>query len=88
MMFIVAVASAALVNSSANASEIVTYTYDAKGRLVRVQHRGGPTSGVDKQYNYDKADNRQEVAVSGAATSGAAGSPTMSSQSSTQTPTL
>lgn len=66
MRFILAVAGVVLLSNAAGASEIVTYTYDAKGRLVRVQHSGGPVSGVDKQYSYDKADNRQQVAVGGA----------------------
>lgn len=49
------------------ASDTVTYTYDAKGRLVRVQHSGGPAAGVDTQYTYDKAGNRQRVLVTGGA---------------------
>lgn len=65
----------AMLPIAAQASETVTYTYDAKGRLVRVQHSGGPISGVDKQYSYDKADNRQNVTVAGAAASRAASTP-------------
>lgn len=52
--------------SSAVASDTVTYTYDARGRLIRVQHSGGPAAGVDKRYTYDKADNRSRVQISGA----------------------
>lgn len=78
MRFILTIAGAALLGSAAGASEVVTYTYDAKGRLVRVQHNGGPVSGVDKQYSYDKADNRQQVSVGGASSGsggGAGGGP-------------
>lgn len=75
MKLILALCSAGLLSSAADASEIITYSYDAKGRLVRVQHSGGPASGVDKQYSYDKADNRQQVVVGGASagSGGAAG---------------
>ena len=73
MKLTLAIAGAVLLSSAAGASEIITYTYDAKGRLVRVQHSGGPVSGVDKQYSYDKADNRQQVSVGGAS-SGSGGS--------------
>lgn len=75
MKLICAIALTGMLATTASASEIVTYTYDAKGRLVRVQHSNGPVSGVDKQYSYDKADNRQNVVVAGAATSGVARAP-------------
>lgn len=75
MKFILTIVGATLVSAAAGASEVVTYTYDAKGRLVRVQHGGGPVSGVDKQYSYDKSGNRQNATVAGAATSGTASSP-------------
>ncbi|MDG5488827.1 hypothetical protein NYR55_09390 [Sphingomonas sp. BGYR3] len=53
-------------SSVAFAAETVTYTYDAKGRLVRVVHSGGPAANADKQYSYDKADNRKKVIVANA----------------------
>jgi YD repeat-containing protein len=52
------------------ASETVTYTYDAKGRLVAVSHSGTVNNNVQATYNYDDADNRTNVAVTGAAGSG------------------
>ena len=50
----------------ANASETVTYTYDAKGRLVKVEHAGTVNNNVVANYSYDYADNRNQVSVSGA----------------------
>jgi YD repeat-containing protein len=50
----------------ANASETLTYSYDARGRLVRVQHNGSVNNNVSTNYNYDKADNRSLKNVTGA----------------------
>ncbi len=47
------------------ASETATYTYDAKGRLVKVVKLGSVNNGVTTDYNHDKADNRINVKVSG-----------------------
>lgn len=47
-------------------AETVTYSYDALGRLVRAVHRGGPASGTQVNYEYDKASNRARVLVTGA----------------------
>jgi len=50
--------------SPALASETITYTYDALGRLVNVNHgTTGPNAGAVSSYTYDKADNRQNVTV-------------------------
>ena len=38
-----------------------TYTYDAKGRLVKVQRQGGVNNGKTTEYERDKADNRKRV---------------------------
>lgn len=48
------------------ASETVNYSYDARGRLVRVEHNGSVNNGVVTNYSYDKADNRTLKNVSGA----------------------
>lgn len=62
-----AVASAALlVAGAAHATETVSYTYDAKGRLVQVVHSGSVNNGVNTQYTHDKADNRTKVKTTGA----------------------
>lgn len=47
--------------SAANASETLTYTYDARGRLTQVGHAGTVNQGVVTCYTYDKADNRSKV---------------------------
>ena len=72
MKKILSVAALGFISATAFASETITYTYDAKGRLVRVQHSGGPAAGIDKQYLFDKADNRANVAVTGGSMSLAA----------------
>jgi Putative Ig domain len=53
------------------AQETITYTYDALGRLVQVNHgTSGPSANVVASYTYDKADNRCNLTVS---TTGAGG---------------
>lgn len=52
-----------LLSQAANASETITYTYDALGRLVAVTRTGGVNNGVSANYTYDKADNRSNVTV-------------------------
>lgn len=49
----------------ASASEVVTYVYDAHGRLVKVQRSGTVNNGVTTDYQYDKADNRTRVKTTG-----------------------
>lgn len=50
----------------ASASETITYTYDAKGRLVLVQHAGTVNNNVVANYTFDAADNRKNIKVTGA----------------------
>ena len=57
---------AALASGLAGASETVNYTYDAKGRLVRVAHSGTVNNNAVVNYSFDKADNRVNVNVTGA----------------------
>jgi hypothetical protein len=60
-------AAAALgIAAAAMAAETITYTYDARGRLIRVQHSGSVNNGVNTNYAYDKADNRTNKTTSGA----------------------
>ncbi|MES2054881.1 MAG: hypothetical protein V4564_02995 [Pseudomonadota bacterium] len=54
------------VSGMAGASETINYTYDAKGRLVKVEHSGTVNNGVVANYTLDKADNRKNVKVTGA----------------------
>lgn len=43
---------------AAYAAETITYTYDARGRLIKVEHSGTVNDNVVSNYVYDKADNR------------------------------
>lgn len=52
-------------STEALASETATYTYDAKGRLVKVVKSGSVNNGVATDYTHDKADNRTNVKVAG-----------------------
>ncbi|MEQ8405256.1 MAG: hypothetical protein RKE49_09175 [Oceanicaulis sp.] len=52
--------------ASAAASETVTYTYDARGRLVEVNHSGGPAAGTKTTYEYDDVDNIKRKKTTGA----------------------
>lgn len=57
-----AAACLALTSSAgALASETVTYSYDAKGRLVKVVRTGTVNNNVTTDYTHDKADNRNRV---------------------------
>jgi YD repeat-containing protein len=44
--------------SAAAASETITYSYDARGRLTQVAHSGSVNAGKTTRYAYDKAHNR------------------------------
>jgi len=57
------VGSGLLASSVASASETITYTYDARGRLVKVAHTGTVNNNNQACYKYDKADNRANVQV-------------------------
>lgn len=48
------------------AAELVTYRYDARGRLVKVERSGVVNNNVNTAYTYDKADNRTNRNVTGA----------------------
>lgn len=52
-------------STAARASETITYSYDAKGRLVKVVHSGTANNGVETTYTHDKADNRTKVSTTG-----------------------
>ncbi|NIJ20937.1 hypothetical protein FHS95_002629 [Sphingomonas naasensis] len=49
----------------ASAAETITYTYDAKGRLVKVERAGAVNNGVKYEYTHDKANNRRNLKVTG-----------------------
>lgn len=60
------VAVALLVPAAATANETVTYTYDARGRLIEVDRAGTVNNGVSTAYTLDKADNRTNKTTTGA----------------------
>lgn len=43
------------------AAETITYSYDAKGRLVKVVRTGTVNNNVTVDYEHDKADNRTRL---------------------------
>lgn len=51
------------------AGETIKYSYDAKGRLVKVERSGTVNNGVVVEYSHDRSDNRQNVKVTGSANS-------------------
>lgn len=51
---------------AASATETITYTYDARGRLIQVNHSGSVNNGVQTSYTQDKVDNRTNVTTTGA----------------------
>lgn len=55
---------AALPADSANASEVVRYSYDAKGRLTNVD--SSDSGSGSRAYSYDKTDNRTRMQSTGA----------------------
>lgn len=59
-------AAGALAAGIAAAAETITYSYDAKGRLVKVEHAGTVNNNVVANYSYDHADNRATLNVTGA----------------------
>jgi hypothetical protein len=62
-MIKIVIASAVVVAliSGAFATETITYTYDAKGRLIKVVRTGTVNNNVTTDYTYDKANNRKTV---------------------------
>lgn len=52
--------------AAAYAAETITYRYDARGRLVKVEHSGTVNNNVNTAYTHDKADNRTNRTITGA----------------------
>jgi|APThiThiocy_cv2_1041547.scaffolds.fasta_scaffold47399_2 YD repeat-containing protein len=65
-LIVTAAAAATISAVAALATEEITYTYDAKGRVTKVVHTGTMNNGVTVQYAHDHADNRTHVTVTGA----------------------
>lgn len=49
--------------TAAGAAETITYTYDAKGHVVKVVHTGTVNNNLTSDYTYDKAHNRKSKVV-------------------------
>ena len=62
LLIVLAIAAAPAL---AIASETITYTYDAKGRLVKVEHAGSVNNNLVANYTHDKANNRTNLNVTG-----------------------
>lgn len=62
---LIAAVSAATLASAAVAGETITYSYDAKGRLVKVVRTTGANPAVTTTYTHDKADNRKNTTTTG-----------------------
>lgn len=56
--FAIAALAFGLIGSAASAAEAVTYTYDARGRLIKVVHTGTVNNNNQVCYKLDKAGNR------------------------------
>lgn len=55
----------AVAPAAASATETITYRYDAKGRLIKVERAGTVNNGVQTEIARDKADNRTNVKITG-----------------------
>jgi hypothetical protein len=52
-------------STAGHATETITYSYDAKGRLIKVVRTGTVNNNVQVVYTHDKANNRKTVVVTG-----------------------
>ena len=62
-LLVAALAGLGAAAAAAYASETIVYTYDSRGRLVKVVRTGTVNNNVTANYVYDKADNRTNVNV-------------------------
>ena len=65
MRALVAILIIILLGAAAYASETITYQYDARGRLIAVNHSGTVNNNLVSNYTYDKADNRTNKTTTG-----------------------
>jgi hypothetical protein len=70
MAILLAGAAVAAVPALAVAAETIAYSYDARGRLVRVVRNDGVTNNIVTNYSLDKADNRTGKTTTGSPNSG------------------
>ena len=60
-LFKIVTGVAVLAGAGSVRAETVTYSYDAQGRLTRVERTGAPQGTETAQYTFDQADNRTRV---------------------------
>lgn len=60
-IWVPALALALLGPAAAIAAETITYSYDGKGRVVKVVRTGTVNNNVTVEYTHDKADNRTRL---------------------------
>ena len=65
LRFVVAFLAFCGLSSAVLAAETITYTYDAKGRLLKVVHTGTVNNNLQTTYIHDKTDNRKNTATTG-----------------------
>ena len=70
MAILLAGAAVAAVPALAIAAETIAYSYDARGRLVKVARSGDVNDNVVTNYSYDKADNRTAKTTTGSPNNG------------------
>jgi hypothetical protein len=58
LAILLAAAAIAAIPALAIAAETIAYSYDARGRLVKVVRSGTVNNNVVTNYSFDKADNR------------------------------
>lgn len=61
-----AVFAASFIATPALAAESISYTYDARGRVIAVVRSGSVNNGQSTTYALDKAHNRINVTTTGA----------------------
>lgn len=59
---VAAAVGGAAVGAAATA-ETISYRYDARGRLVKVERIGGAAGASTTRYTFDRADNRTSKTV-------------------------
>jgi hypothetical protein len=57
--------AAVLPLQAVSAAETIAYSYDAKGRLMKVVRSGSVNNGVTTTYTHDRVDNRKTLVVTG-----------------------
>lgn len=65
-MVLAAISLAGVAATAAVAGETIRYSYDTRGRLIKVERTGSVNNGVTTKYSHDKANNRTNRTTTGA----------------------